>query len=76
MDNIFNYMGQERDARRLLIDEKLETVENVAVMTADEVSEKIQEHYEVISKRGEEILLIKKGEDMATFKSIAKFLMR
>ena len=75
MDNIFSYMGQERDARRLLINEKLETVENVAVMTAEEVSEKIQEHFEVISKRGEEILLIKK-KDMHTFRSIAKFLCR
>lgn len=75
MDNIFSYMGQERDARRLLINENLETVENVAVMTAEEVSEKIQEHFEVISKRGEEILLIKK-KDMHTFRSIAKFLCR
>ena len=75
MDNIFNYVGQERGARRLLISEKLEKVEDVAVMTADEVSEKIREHYEVIFKSGEEILVIRKT-DMDTFKSITKTLHR
>lgn len=75
MNNIFNYTGQEKDARHLLVCQKLETAEDVAVMTADEVSQKIQEHFEVISVQDGKILLIKK-EDMATFKSIAKFLMR
>ena len=75
MDNIFNYAGQEKGARHLLVCQKLEKVENVAVMTADEVSEKIQKHFEVISVQDEKILLIKK-EDMSTFRSIAKFLMR
>lgn len=76
MSDIFNYTGQEKEARRLLISQKLEKAEDVAVMTTVEVSEKIQEHFEVISPENEKILLIKKGEDMATFKSIAKFLMR
>ncbi len=76
MDIIFNYTGQEKEARRLLINEGLETAKDVAVMTADEVSEKIREHYEVIStKRDDEILLINK-KNMSTFKSIARFLMR
>lgn len=75
MDNIFNYMGQERQARRLLIDEKLATVEDVAVMTGGEVSDMIQEHYEVIFSQGEEILLVKKS-DMTKFQSFAKFLYR
>lgn len=76
MDIIFNYTQQEKEARRLLINEGLETAKDVAVMTAEEVSKKIQEHYEVIfTKRDDKIILIKK-KDMPAFKSIARFLMR
>lgn len=76
MRDTFNYTEQEKRARHLLINEGLETVEHVALMTSGEVLEKIKKYFEVIFAEDEKILLIKKGEDMATFKSIAKFLMR
>lgn len=58
-DNI-HYIGQERNARKLLIDDKLATVEEVALMTMEEVSEKLLEKYQVISVESEDIILLDK----------------
>ena len=73
--DLFDYLGQERDARRLLIKEKLATVEDVALMTSEEVGMMICEHYEVVSKEAEQIVLIKK-ENMDKFREIAVYLNR
>ena len=57
---LFEYAGQERDARKLLINEKIASVEEVAIMSGEDVEEKIQERYEVVAKAYEEIILVKK----------------
>lgn len=73
--NLFDYTGQERDARKLLIDEKIAPIEDVAIMSGKDVEEKIRERYEVVAKANEEILLVKK-EDMEQFEKFIKILTR
>jgi len=75
MKYLFEYLGQEGDARRLLLTEKLVKPEEIAVMSGGEVSDMIQRYYTVISTHGEEILLVRK-EDLDTFNSITKVLHR
>lgn len=58
-DNI-NYIGQERKARQLLIDDKLATIEEVALMTFEEVTSKLLEKYQVIAVKSEDIILLDK----------------
>lgn len=75
MQYLFEYTGQERDARKLLIDERISPVEDVAIMSSADVSTKIQERYNVVAKADEEIILVKK-EDMEKFEKIVKVLSR
>ena len=75
MEYLFDYTGQERDARGLLIDEKIASIEDVAIMSGEDVEEKIRERYEVVAKADEEILLVKK-EDMGQFDKLVKVLTR
>ena len=56
-DNI-NYMGQEKRARKLLIDDKLATAEEVALMTLEEVTEKLLKKYQVVAVEAEDIILM------------------
>ena len=75
MEYLFNYTGQERKARKLLIDEKIAPIEEVAIMSGKDVEEKIRERYEVVVKADEEIILVKK-EDMEQFEKLVKYLTR
>ena len=75
MEYLFDYAGQERDARELLIDEKIASIKDVAIMSGEDVEEKIRERYEVVAKADEEILLVKK-EDMKQFEKLVKILAR
>ena len=70
-----NYLGMERSARKILMEDKLATAEEIAMMTSVEVCEKLLETYEVVSCESEDITIVKK-EDMATYNSITKFLSR
>ncbi len=75
LESNMNYLGMERAARKVLIDEKLAKPEEVAVMTCVEVCEKLLEEYEVVSCESEEITIVK-HKDMKTYNSITKFLSR
>lgn len=70
-----NYLGMERSARKILVDEKLAKAEEVAIMTRIEVCEKLLETYEVVSCDDVDITIVKR-EDMPTYNSIVKFLSR
>lgn len=75
LESKMNYLGMERDARKILIDDKLAKTEEVAVMTCVEVCEKLLEVYEVVSCEDEDITLVKK-EDMKIYNGIVRFLSR
>lgn len=49
LESNMNYPGMERDARKILVDEKLATTDKVAIMTCIDVCDKILEYYEVVS---------------------------
>lgn len=75
LEGKMNYDGMEKDARKVLIDEKLAKAEEVAMMTCVEVCEKLLEFYEVVSCENENITIVKK-EDMKIYKDITRFLSR
>lgn len=75
LDTKLNYLGMERDARKILIDEKLAKAEEVAMMTSLDVCAKLLESYEVVSCEDEDITIVKK-EDMKTYNNIVRFLSR
>lgn len=75
LENKMNYLGMEKDARKILIEEELAKAEEVAVMTCVEVCEKLLKTYEVVSCENEDITIVKK-EDMETYNSIVRFLSR
>lgn len=75
LESKMNYLGMERDARKLLIDKELATADEVAIMTCIEVCSKILETYEVVSCEDEDITIVK-HDDMDTYKSIVRFLSR
>lgn len=55
-----HYMGQERKARQLLIDDKLKTVQEVALMTLEEVCDAVLVKYQVVAVEDEDIILLDK----------------
>ena len=57
--NSINYIGQEKDLRKLLILDKKAEAEEVALMTQEEVCELIAEDYEMIYSQSETIGLVK-----------------
>lgn len=75
LDTKLNYLGMERAARKVLIDEKLAEAEEVAMMTSFDVCAKLLESYEVVSCEDEDITIVKK-EDMKTYNNIVRFLSR
>ena len=75
LDRKMRFLGMERDARKLLIEENLATVNEVALMTCIEVCSKILDYYEVVSFENEEIIIVK-SDDMEKYHSIVKVLSR
>lgn len=75
LDTKLNYLGMERDARKILIDEKLAKAEEVAMMTSLDVCDKLLEYYEVVACEDEDITIVKK-ENMKTYNDIVRFLSR
>ena len=74
-DCLFKHIRQEKKARKLLIDDGLATVEDLATMTDTDVEKLIEKYYVVIETKDEEIILVK-GENMDKFKEIAIYFDR
>lgn len=70
-----NYVGMERDARRIILKDNLAKPEEVAIMTDIEVYEILLQKYEVVMCESEEILLIEK-EKIKEFNNMAVYLSR
>ena len=75
LENNMNYLGMERDARKILIEENLATAEEVAMMTCVNVCERLLETYEVVSCENDDITIVRK-EDMKTYNAIVRYLSR
>lgn len=71
----FNYKGQEKAARKLLVKMNTVPLEQVAIMTDIEVCAAILEKYEFIVSNGEDILLVEKDK-LQDFNKLAVWLNR
>ena len=60
LTNKINYMGQERRARQLLMEDKLKTAQEVALMTLEEVCDALLDKYQVVAVEDEDIILLDK----------------
>lgn len=69
-----NYLGHERNARRLLLNNNLATIEELATMTSNDVEEKINQNY-IAYQNGENWLLIQKEKE-SEFNEITKWINR
>lgn len=69
------YLGQERAARKLLVDEGLASIEEIAFLSFKEVCCKLAEHYMIVGHQDESVMLIHK-KDAETFESIVTYLSR
>ena len=70
-----DYMGMERKARRILIEEKIGTPEEIALMTSIEVCDKLLKKYEVVACEHEKIIIVER-ENLTTYNDITKILSR
>ena len=65
----------EKTLRKFVVEKSLDTIENIAVMTCDEVCDLITEHFFLVFSNPEEFCFVEK-KDIETFKQIAIFLER
>ena len=70
-----NYLGMERQARKIVLKDKLATAEEVSLMTDLDVYRTLLEKYEVVMCETERILLIDQ-EKMDEFNDMAVYLSR
>lgn len=70
-----NYLGMERNLRKLALEKKLETAEKIAVMTTIEVCDLVSKEYEVVYSESEEIGLVAKDK-IEEYKSLVKIIYR
>ena len=65
----------ERKIRKLALDEKMETAENIALMTSPEICNLIAKKYEVVYSENDEIGLVHK-EKMEEYSKLVKIISR
>lgn len=75
LENKLNYLGMERNLRKLALEEKMETPEKIAVMTTTEVCDLVSKKYEVVYCESEEIGLVEKDK-MSEYESLVKNICR
>ena len=73
--NKFNYIGQEKAARKLLVKMNTVPLEQIATMAELDIYEAILEKYKFIISDGEDILLVEKDK-LQDFNKIAVWLSR
>lgn len=75
LENCLNYTGMEKDLRKIAIKNKLDKVENIAVMTTYDICELILKSYCVVFTEEERIGLVKK-ENLSAFKNLMEIVSR
>lgn len=75
LSNKLNYNGMEVAARKLALEKKMASVEDIATMTIGGVCDLIVKDYEMVASSDESVLLIPK-DNMEEFESMAVFLDR
>ena len=70
-----NYLGMERGIRKLALEDKMATAEEIAVMSEIEVCELISKEYELVYSESEEIGLVHKDK-LIEYGSLVKVISR
>ena len=70
LENKLNYLGMERGIRKLAVDDKLASVEEIATMSGTEVCNLIAEHYQLVYAESEEIGLVHNDDAHELFSMI------
>ena len=70
-----NYIGMEREIRKLALEDKMATAEEIAVMSEIEVCELISKEYELVYSESEEIGLVHKDK-LIEYGSLVKVISR
>ena len=70
-----NYIGMEREIRKLALEDKMATAEEIAVMSEIEVCELISKEYELVYSESEEIGLVHKDK-LTEYGSLVKVISR
>lgn len=70
-----NYLGMERGIRKLALDDKIATAEEIAIMSKMEVCELIVKEYKVVSSETEEIRLVHKDK-ITEYNKLVKVISR
>lgn len=75
LESKMRYLGMERNARGILIDERLAKAAEVALMTCLDVCDKLLEYYEVVACEDGDITIVKK-EDLKKYNDIVRVISR
>ena len=75
LKNKLNYSGMEKSVRRLALDSKLATAEEIATMTSVEVCNLIVENYTVVYAEADEIGLVPTNK-LDEYNSLLKCISR
>lgn len=70
-----NYAGMERAVRKLAVDEKLATAEEIAVMTTHEVCDLVSKTYKMVYAESEEIGLVR-NKDLLKYNELVTVISR
>ena len=70
-----NYIGMEREIRKLALEDKMATAEEIAVMSEIEVCELISKEYELVYSESEEIGLVHKDK-LIEYGNLVKVISR
>ena len=70
-----NYLGMERGIRKLALEDKMATAEEIAVMSEIEVCELISKEYELVYSESEEIGLVH-NDKLIEYGSLVKVISR
>lgn len=73
--NELTSLGMERGIRKLALEEKLESADKIAVMSALDICELLSKTYEMIYSKSEEIGLVRK-DMMKEYNKLVKVISR
>lgn len=75
LEDKLNYLGMIRGLRKLALDDKMATAEEIAVMTEIDVCELVVKEYEVVYSENDEVGLVHKDK-ISEYNKLVKVISR
>lgn len=70
-----HYIGMERAVRKLALEQKMDTTENIALMSIDEVCNLVAKDYELVYRESDKVGLVHKDK-MEEYVKLVKVISR